>query len=349
MSELWYKPAHLLANLHEAERKLGLLAPKELPMPAAVADWLARLRLLYGVPFVYLVPDPRLLPRESLRCFYLDRNWVDRLVDGALSVGKAFSHDYAQHERHYKTMRDALDSNVLSIRLARSGGTAAPRPVEVTTSDRADKDAITGILLRSAAVAIWQGLEVRALRGGKRLELLRMDRLAPEVLLCLFGGVPTRIEFHEPSESLRFGFERYWTRQAQAGPGGRLQFVMVESYQCMPADLTPRRAAGSDHDTLGARSAAYKSVPFRDQERLVVDVRKLGTMLGCEDSARLALHLSRPPAIVSLTDETRGGGAGAAPAPARAVAGTLYARATVMLGTDERDALAQRFVLEGHR
>ncbi|MEL6606917.1 MAG: hypothetical protein AAFP88_01540, partial [Bacteroidota bacterium] len=58
-----------------------------------VAVWLARKQLLYGVPFDHLVPDQLALPQESLRFFYLDQNWLDCLVDGALSIGVQSSKD----------------------------------------------------------------------------------------------------------------------------------------------------------------------------------------------------------------------------------------------------------------
>ena len=57
--------------------------------PPLLVDWLARLRLLERVPFAYLVPDDELLPPESIRFFYLNRNWTDAAVDGALAVGAA--------------------------------------------------------------------------------------------------------------------------------------------------------------------------------------------------------------------------------------------------------------------
>ena len=53
-------------------------------VPRELRGWLARLRLLEGVPFSYLVADEQLLPRESIRFFYLDRAWTDALVQGAL-------------------------------------------------------------------------------------------------------------------------------------------------------------------------------------------------------------------------------------------------------------------------
>ena len=45
------------------------------PPPAMVSEWLARLRLLKGVPFPHLVPDEAMLPPESVRFFQLDFNW----------------------------------------------------------------------------------------------------------------------------------------------------------------------------------------------------------------------------------------------------------------------------------
>ena len=60
----------------------------ESEMPPYMELFLSHLRLLVGVPFDYLVPDERLLPDESIRFFYIDRSWTDRLLDGAIAVGK---------------------------------------------------------------------------------------------------------------------------------------------------------------------------------------------------------------------------------------------------------------------
>ena len=69
--------------------------------PAEILKFLARLRMLEGVPFNNLVPDEELLPNESIRFFYLDRAWTDALVQGALSVGTANTIERAQLERLY--------------------------------------------------------------------------------------------------------------------------------------------------------------------------------------------------------------------------------------------------------
>ena len=61
-------------------------AKEKITIADELVEWIARLALLYPVPFQYLVPHTSLLPQESLRFFHLDDNWVNALVDGALSI-----------------------------------------------------------------------------------------------------------------------------------------------------------------------------------------------------------------------------------------------------------------------
>src|SRR5262249_39219532 len=54
-------------------------------------------------------------------------------------------------------------------------------------------------------VSGWPGLEVQAFKGNDAVDILRMDRLAPDILLVLFNGVPDTVNVIEPSEGLHFG------------------------------------------------------------------------------------------------------------------------------------------------
>src|SRR5207302_7944381 len=63
------------------------------PDAASLALWLGRLKLLYGVPFVHLVPDARMLPPESVRFFYLDAAWIAAMTEGSLSIGLGSSRE----------------------------------------------------------------------------------------------------------------------------------------------------------------------------------------------------------------------------------------------------------------
>src|SRR6185312_5334268 len=87
-----------------------LQAPSpEAEMPPYMESFLAHLRLLIGVPFDYLIADSKLLPDESIRFFYVDRSWTDRLVDGAISVGKIGTREQAHHQVHAPAVDQQLD------------------------------------------------------------------------------------------------------------------------------------------------------------------------------------------------------------------------------------------------
>jgi hypothetical protein len=174
-------------------------AASPVALPEAVVDWLAQLTLLYGLPVEYLVPDTRLLPPESIRFFHIDRNWLDRLVDGALSVGVHGTRDDAFNESAYEEIYRQVDARQVTLRPSLRG--------KAEEANGAPGGPITGFLARSVIVSTWPGVEVRATRGTTVLPILRMDLLSPGVLLCLFDGIPDKVEMIEPGEGLHFGVE----------------------------------------------------------------------------------------------------------------------------------------------
>jgi hypothetical protein len=190
----------------------------EAEMPAYMESFLGHLRLLIGVPFDYLVPDARLLPDESIRFFYIDRSWTDRLVDGAISVGKIGSREQAHHQAHAAGVGQQLDITERGVRdLQRNkysfldwrSSFQVPGAAQVTT----------GFLLRSGAVSGWPHMDVRAYSKvlprnydpaapdsiKYQLRTLRLERLSPGVLIALFEGVPTMVVCEEPHHGIQFG------------------------------------------------------------------------------------------------------------------------------------------------
>ena len=97
-------------------------------LPDYLESFLAHLRLLVGVPFEYLVADARLLPDESIRFFYVDRSWTDRLVDGALSVGKIGTREQAHHQARHPAIRAHLDRVERVVRALQRGTDSFARP-----------------------------------------------------------------------------------------------------------------------------------------------------------------------------------------------------------------------------
>jgi hypothetical protein len=206
----------------ELVKDMDTAAPDPGPraVPRDLRLWLARLRLLEGVPFGHLVADPALLPPESIRFFHLDRGWTDALIEGALSVGTVTTADRAALEGLYGVVREETDE---AERLLRLPGW---EPGETVPTGPAGP--ISGFLLRSRMVSGWPALHVRAyardnLRQSPkvnddqvgeehddalgRLGLLRLERLAPAVLLALFDGVPQVVHIEEPRAGVQFGVD----------------------------------------------------------------------------------------------------------------------------------------------
>ena len=208
-----------LAERMTAKDQLDASVP-ESTLPPYMEMFLAHLRVLIGVPFDYLVPDSRLLPDESIRLFYVDRSWTDRLVDGAIAVGKIGTREQAHHQAHAADVQSQLD---LTERVVRTLQRGLPAPAD---PDQSPARVLTGFLLRSAAVAGWPAMDVRAFStivppfngdpdspaaeqwaqaaAAAQLTTLRLELLSPSVLLAIFDGIPQLVWCEEPHHNIEF-------------------------------------------------------------------------------------------------------------------------------------------------
>jgi hypothetical protein len=180
----------------------------------AIADWLAQRYLLAGVPFENMVPSPALLPPESIRFFYVDTNWLDALVEGALSIGIETSRDRLYQDLLKDLIWDATFAALRQIRNKLLTDVAGIAPAALTAAF--DQSALSGMLLRSTLVSGWPGLQVDAYERcnadgtgvlASHIPLLRMERVANDILLCLWPAVPAVACVEEPHEGIAFGFE----------------------------------------------------------------------------------------------------------------------------------------------
>jgi hypothetical protein len=221
--QAWIQPKESL-RLRMTQPQQVAPGEPEAAMPPYMESFLAHLRLLVGVPFEYLVPDPRFLPDESIRFFYLDRSWTDRLVDGAVAVGKIGTREQAHHQAHEPSVRQQLDVTERIVRAIQLQRGAFPDLKAANDGDQATNgpaDVITGFLLRSAAVSGWPGMDVRAYSAdlpepldpstpeaqGAQLQTLRLERLSPSVMIALFQGIPQLVTIEEPHHGVQFGVE----------------------------------------------------------------------------------------------------------------------------------------------
>jgi hypothetical protein len=243
-------------------------------LPDYLESFLAHLRLLVGVPFEYLVADARLLPEESIRFFYVDRSWTDRLVDGVLSVGKIGTREQAHHQARHPAIRAHLDRVERVVRALQRGTDSFAEARARAENDPVEARVTTGFLLRSAAVAGWPDLEVRAFTRSSPdaeptpLPTLRLERLQSTVLVALFDGVPDLVWCEEPHHGVAFGVEIL-------GPN---------AFRLRVRSADGRAVAG----------ASPVAVPFRAGGRRVLAVAELRRRLH-------ARHLADPGHVVSQT------------------------------------------------
>lgn len=191
-------------------------AVQDVTLPDSLKQWLVRLRLLYGVPFNYLVPDEGMLPPESIRFFYLDMNWIDALIDGAFSIGRNLT-------TAGSTPSMALDKAVLPMVLRQtSGATPHVRAKALgVAAPQASLQTVSGFLLRSSVVTAYRnmGVNVYPLGGTpdlppnqiKLLTLLRLEALGPQsdTMICLVDGDAYRVDIHEAPEHLHYAIDSY--------------------------------------------------------------------------------------------------------------------------------------------
>lgn len=233
--------AHALRNLLSSTTARSLLDELLEPLPDDVVEWLAQRTLLTGLPFTTIVPDARMLPAESIGFFHLDQNWTAALLDGALSVIDLSEWDSclldlqraAIHEQVTQAAATHRARLVERARAARNerrvrSGRSPSRTHAVPPTTSPAPPPWSGFLLRSAAVADWPGLTVTAYgssTGGEPLTMLRLDRVAPTVLVGIAGGVIQRVRIAKPPTALHFGVVHQEAKRSATGTAHDLVYL----------------------------------------------------------------------------------------------------------------------------
>jgi hypothetical protein len=135
------------------------------------------------------------------------------MLQGACSVGRASETDELADQLLRARFFEVSEKLALQLRASAKATADQRRGEEADASLPAPVLywPLTGFLMRSAAVESWIGLESTASgvstagQALASLQILRMDRLAPDILLCIFNGKVTEIEAKEPPEGIHFG------------------------------------------------------------------------------------------------------------------------------------------------
>lgn len=188
----------------EYRSAFGVRTQKDgLVYPETLQEWMASAWLLYGVPFQYLVPTGHYLPKESVRFFWLDNNWLSSMLEGAVSVGGASSADHDLTRRAQGGMTNGAVMHLYNPRLKRMH----PNHRGKYQDRRAAGDMqYMGFLLRSRLLEAYSGMEVVGFDHEDERRLLRLSLLSDTVMIGIFDGPVTEVVLREPCEDLHFGF-----------------------------------------------------------------------------------------------------------------------------------------------
>jgi hypothetical protein len=164
-----------------------------------VQNWILNNMFLKNIPAHYLIPDASFLPRESIQFFYIDTNWMDTFIDGALSIGN-----------HLSQTDDAVRQ---ALKHALNNYFKTPYKTDHPPLNYFPQIPCFGFLLRSSVVKAFPNLEVHApwrsaddpgdpdapdinLRP-VRAPVLRLDTIEKDVLFCLFDRMPGSAHWDE--------------------------------------------------------------------------------------------------------------------------------------------------------
>ncbi|KAK6519039.1 hypothetical protein TWF281_003728 [Arthrobotrys megalospora] len=153
---------------------------------AQVQSWVHDKLHLASIPAHYLIPDKSYLPEETLRFFFIDENWTDALIDGALSLANQWTNE---PDKDY--CRSAL-KNALSDFFKERSPQFGYQPQMPKY----------GFLLRSQVLVQFPDLTVSAtfheiskLSDEKpKAPILVQRKLSSDIMLCLFDCTPPKLK-----------------------------------------------------------------------------------------------------------------------------------------------------------
>ncbi|PNP48680.1 hypothetical protein TGAMA5MH_00371 [Trichoderma gamsii] len=142
-----------------------------------ILGWIMDRMYLFGIPSPYLLADPSFLPQESIRFFHVDANWLDALIDGALSLG---SHMGGNDDYIRRRIKGAINTYLETVDKATGYTPQIPS---------------YGMILRSDLVSRFPDLKVEApipkdAPEAGRAPILRQEIIGEGLLLCLFDRIP---------------------------------------------------------------------------------------------------------------------------------------------------------------
>jgi hypothetical protein len=284
------KPAALRAQLRSPEARATLLAAAP-QLPPDCADWLGNLSLLTGLPFETIAADPRMLPTESIRFFYVDPNWTAAAVDGALSIANLTDQNTQTLQLLAPQVKRQVHGAAATLRQRRGKIRRGQSALAVPELDAPVNQ--SGFLLRSVVITDFPTLQVAAwadTAGTQSLPIVRLELLSPGLMIAIFAGQAARFDLIKPSHLLHFGVEDPTT------PGGAFPVELRGIGGALPAGVsvppdTPSVPLPLRPDPAGRRVVDVNALQGALSTALGNAYRQAGGTMPAFQSAAFALQM----------------------------------------------------------
>jgi len=182
---------------------------------AVILNWITGKLYLDGIPSQHLIVDPSHLPMERIRFFHIDPNWLDCLIDGALS---ACNHADRDGKSHLWNPLQLVPNKILSIddiiRKAIKDGYNAYLKQVLPSTTHTPQTPRFGFILRSAVVKAFPGLHIDIpfpdgtdLRKETRATICDLTALNDSTIMCLLDRGPEELQsitITQPPHQQRF-------------------------------------------------------------------------------------------------------------------------------------------------
>lgn len=145
-------------------------------LPETAKTWLMSLIYLEAIPFNYLFPYEAMLPQLSIRFFKLDANWLQAILEGALST--------AEETFEFKGIEKLIPEST------------------------------TGFILRNPVVQHYPEMQVKTYVGNTKSDnrLLFQHKFGEDILLQCYEGKIDAFELALPGQALYPGFSKKDTK-----------------------------------------------------------------------------------------------------------------------------------------
>lgn len=169
-----------------------------------ILGFLQEMCLLKNVPFHYLVPDNRMLPFESIKLFYVDKQWLTAMIDGAITIGAQSLKKSAFYKYIFQEVYDLVISGV---------------------------NIVSGLFLNSELVSNVPDFKINFYKNDKPVNMVVKNKLSSCLVICLLEDIPDSFEIIEPEAALNFGVasgNKVYLRSLQAENFGANNNICID-------------------------------------------------------------------------------------------------------------------------